>query len=115
MKLKLDIDALTVESFATGADYGLRGTVDAHSAEDSYGCTEIKCDAEGVTDIKNSTLCTAWLQPTCYGSCGVAPSCAYTGCCLAGGGDTGACGGGSGDYACGGGDTSDFTCAATSA
>jgi hypothetical protein len=70
-KLKLDLDALDVETFETAADERARGTVQAHdnsefpctwdTCRDSCGWSDIDCHAEECT--------TDWITCMDLGSC----------------------------------------------
>lgn len=76
LKLKLDLEALTVESFDTDGTPGSRGTVHAHAPE-TYMCDSEECltlwSCEG-----NPSAC-AWIcSHTMNGSC-PADSCSCPG------------------------------------
>ncbi|HSU15093.1 pinensin family lanthipeptide [Longimicrobium sp.] len=66
---KLDLDTLAVDSFATAAEDGARGTVRAHENEPDVAARGCTC--------QGTCLC-----PTAYYNCGTGPytiySCEYT-------------------------------------
>jgi hypothetical protein len=89
-KLRLNLDALTVESFDTvGGDAARRGTVPAHAMNSELNCmpTERGCEAAGSdTCATQATACgtcaTCWATncgATACGSCNGA-TCVYTYC-----------------------------------
>jgi hypothetical protein len=79
-KIRLDLDALAVDSFAVSAESAPRGTVQGHGGRQSIDiCEPLPHDYTEV-DCTAAASCNG----TCYASCG------------------GGCGGWSGYYTCGG-------------
>jgi hypothetical protein len=88
-KMKLDMDALKVESFDTGGGNGL-GTVRAHNEEATLvigGCpTPLciepnKCASLGPEASCGDTMYTCAIQNTCNESCNVQTVCGASACC----------------------------------
>lgn len=94
-KLRLEIDALTVESFATAAKMGQGGTVEAFGTQLGYTCgAEATCGPQTCGQL----MCVIDTDGCGGGSVGCAtPGCATPGC------------GGSGQMSCVGCTTFDYT------
>ncbi|HEU0012165.1 MAG TPA: pinensin family lanthipeptide [Longimicrobium sp.] len=69
-KLKLELDTLEVESFETGAEHRLNGTVRGHDDDtvETEWCT-------GYPDCGVSKRGCQTPRNTCYGSCGCTEGC----------------------------------------
>jgi hypothetical protein len=77
-KLRMNLDSLVVESFATDGGTGARrGTVQGHLM-DSNQCPE-GTGGTGSTDVTGCGSCWATQCDTCYGTCQGA-TCAFTSC-----------------------------------
>lgn len=87
-KLKLDVDALQVESFDPAADeYGVRGTVDGRQIlnPNTRALSEcIRCLQTADFSCRNSCMasCIGTCDASCYGTCGCPnPSENLSACC----------------------------------
>jgi hypothetical protein len=72
-KLKLDLDALDVDSFDTGDEHGRSGTVRGHDTVETEWCT-------GYPDCGVSQRGCQTPRNTCYGSCGCTQGCETLNC-----------------------------------
>lgn len=82
-KLKLSLDTLKVESFATHREVPLQGTVRAHLATDFNGCgISNPCTTDGYATI-DAVLCAQSLCSSCSGGENTigATTCKNTGIC----------------------------------
>jgi hypothetical protein len=70
MKLKLELEALKVESFLTTADrIGDPGTVRAHAGGEMVDAEEAEAEAITSPPRTNAPSCFETCRATCYGTC----------------------------------------------